>query len=314
MYFPYLRGKQYELLALRDLSQSIGSSEKISPIIEPVKKSTAPLERAIEALTKYLINFTIIINPSVGDFVNDNQGLISIINSTLGHYDNFQVGVIIDQSTDLTIIDGMLAKLNTKKALTLIHLDKHSDIESLIEWSKNQSIKFNIYHENIPTRRYRGLITAQTKVVLQDSFISRQKNSAYIEHQDEPFSEEHLYYKEDGNIGFSDYLTIGRDYTEGGFAPYAIAIHLTYINKKDESIRIRHFVSDSNSDTIDVAGKFGEALIKLMEFIDEKDIRTMAANEFRGYFNGQHYPGLGSLKKLSIKNHIELLIKLLSGK
>lgn len=37
MYFPYLRGKQFELLALREFANKNASNRKIIPIIEPVK-------------------------------------------------------------------------------------------------------------------------------------------------------------------------------------------------------------------------------------------------------------------------------------
>lgn len=40
MYFPYFRCKQFELLALRELSGRLGHSGKISPVPEPVKKSS----------------------------------------------------------------------------------------------------------------------------------------------------------------------------------------------------------------------------------------------------------------------------------
>ncbi len=36
MYFPYVRGRQYELLALRELASQNLLSAKIVPIIEPV--------------------------------------------------------------------------------------------------------------------------------------------------------------------------------------------------------------------------------------------------------------------------------------
>lgn len=39
MYFPYLRGRQYELLALRELVANNLISNKIIPIVEPVKLS-----------------------------------------------------------------------------------------------------------------------------------------------------------------------------------------------------------------------------------------------------------------------------------
>lgn len=39
MYFPYLKGKQFELIALRELSERMGESGSIHPVIEPVKST-----------------------------------------------------------------------------------------------------------------------------------------------------------------------------------------------------------------------------------------------------------------------------------
>lgn len=47
MYFPYLRGKQFELLALRSFSQSNQDCESIVPIIEPVKKTTIGFQDSV---------------------------------------------------------------------------------------------------------------------------------------------------------------------------------------------------------------------------------------------------------------------------
>lgn len=312
MYFPYLRCKQFELLALRELSQRLGSSGEVFPVLEPVKKSISTLERAIDALVGFNVNFTIIINPLVGDFISNYDPIINLINTKLSYYTNFQIGILINQFTSLERIDYLLGEITTSKSISIIHLARPNNIESLLQWSARQEIKYNFYSESVPIRRYRGLITADSKVILEDNFHAQPKNAAYIQNPDEFFSDEHLYYHDDGNIGFSDYLTVGSDYSESGFLPYAVAIHLTYINREDQTIRIRHFVSDSNRDTIDVAGKFGEALEKLMEFINEQNIQTEAANEFREHYRNQHYPGLGSLKKLSIKNHLELLLELLA--
>ena len=56
MYFPLIRGKQFELLALRDLSKQIANSTKISPIIEPVKEATAVIEKTLDILLTILIS------------------------------------------------------------------------------------------------------------------------------------------------------------------------------------------------------------------------------------------------------------------
>ena len=39
MYFPYLRGRQYELLALKELAQKELISNLIIPVVEPIKNN-----------------------------------------------------------------------------------------------------------------------------------------------------------------------------------------------------------------------------------------------------------------------------------
>ena len=95
--------------------------------------------------------------------------------------------------------------------------------------------------------------------------------------------------------------------------PFAVAIHLTYPDQ-NQKIRIGHFVSDSNDDRVDIAGKFAEALSKLIVFLKNyPDFKTSAILEFSDLYQKQHYPGLGTIKKLSIVNHIELIIQLLTN-
>lgn len=312
MYFPYLRCKQFELLALREIIPLVYSTNVISPVLEPVKASTSSFEKMLDAIVTYKMNFTIIINPIHGEFVGNSTGIIRMINTKLRNYQNYQFGVLLNQFSNLDAITALLDQLEHQRPLTLIHTARVNDIEALIQWCSAYQVKYNLYSENFPARRYRGIISPDSKVLLEDKFKPQIKNADYLHAPDEFFSDDHLYFEEDGFTGFGDFLTIGDDYAESGWLPYAIAIHFTYEHENGQ-VWIRHFVSDSNSDTTDVAGKFGEALEKLIEFIDEEQISTQAAEEFRELYRNGHYPGLGSLKKLSIKNHIELLYNLLSA-
>ncbi len=49
MYFPYLRGRQFELIALRELIDEGLIGDKIVPIIEPIKP-TATLVKTLKIL------------------------------------------------------------------------------------------------------------------------------------------------------------------------------------------------------------------------------------------------------------------------
>lgn len=312
MYFSYLRCKQFELLALKEIAPRLGNASLISPVLEPVKASTSAFERAMESLVGRDMNFTIIVNPVHGEFVADNTGIFEMINNKLQQYNNFQIGILLHGQANLPDITARLQLLASPRRLTLIHADRVNDIDELAAWREGKDIRYNLYGENFPVRRYRDIIAADTKVLLEDKFKPQVKNADYQNVPDEFFSDDYLYYEQDGFVGFGDYLTIGNDFTTTGRLPYAIAIHLTYVRDNGE-IWIRHFVSDSNTDTTDVAGKFGEALEKLIAFIDEQNIQTYAANEFRTLHQNGHYPGLGSLKKLSIMHHLELVHNLLNA-
>lgn len=67
MYQPYIRGKQFELIGIRELTTSVllPNKQKVSPIIEPVKNSST-LKTTLKELAGNDINFTVIANPQVG--------------------------------------------------------------------------------------------------------------------------------------------------------------------------------------------------------------------------------------------------------
>ena len=113
-------------------------------------------------------------------------------------------------------------------------------------------------------------------------------------------------------MGFADYSIIGKDYLESGFAPYAVAIHIVYFDENNK-LRVHHFVSDTNDDTSNTAGKFYEAVQKLTEWVEEKQIlQTESLRTFIEYYKNQTYPGLGSVKKLSLMHHLELIVNFLN--
>jgi hypothetical protein len=314
MYFPYLRGKQFELIALREIFQFLEEGNRISPIIEPVKETTVTLEKTLTSLISHNQNFNLILNPHVGD-IGEGRGVTEIIrikDSVIRGYTNFQPTILINEKTKISGIEKIVTA-NKLENLCIICNSVPVSEEEFFTFLEGNSIKHVLINDSISSKRFVREIKKRDlrKVSLTDPFKSLPRNSDYLDNIDEFFSDEHLYYKEEDYIGFGDYLSIGQDYTDTGFLPYAVVIHLTYTNSRKE-IRIRHFVSDSNSDTTDVAGKFAEALTKLIYFINDRAINTIACNEFREIYKNETYPGLGSIKKLSIKHHIELVKTLIS--
>jgi hypothetical protein len=312
MYFPYLRGKQFELIALRETTEILAEhSLKISPVIEPVKNSST-LKTTLKELKENDINFNIIVNPKLGDLTKSSKVILQIIKEELTDFSNYQPSIIVEDKTDIISLVELIKSYDLNfKGLTLIHNAIKSNISDLIkEISKAYPVINNIIYFQKTSRRYYREFDSSTLIGLEDFFISQNKNSLYLSIQDSQFSEEHLFFAKDGYKGFSDFLTIGDNYSETGFLPYAVAIHLSYIDDENK-IRVKHFVSDSNEDNSDIGGKFAQALTKLINWCDKTQNDSKAIKIFRELHQSGHFPGLGSIKKLSIMHHIELVIKLL---
>jgi hypothetical protein len=309
MYFPFLRGKQFELIALREISDFMGDNKsKVSPIIEPVKDSST-LKSTLKALATKDINFNVIINPTVGDLIDRPSQIIKILEEVLEHYSNFQAAIIIAETNNASNVLQLLKNSKLQcNGITFIHYATRESISKILEVvSTEHTIINNVIHFSKTGKRYYREFDAATRVSLDDYFSGQDRNSDYLQVPDSSFSEEHLYFKEDGYKGFADYLTIGEDYSDTGFLPRAVAIHLSYLTA-DNKIRIKHFVSDSNEDTTDIGGKFAEALTKLVDWVDANNRTSQAIEIFKELNRNGHFPGLGTLKKLSAMNHIELVV------
>lgn len=300
MYFPYLRGRQFELIALRELVEKGVLSSRITPIIEPVKLSST-LVKTIEAYGENSKQLAIITNPKVGSFSSDakeekNQKLKESLSASLKENNNILYMYLLRSSSKPE-------KFIAKHADSMGTICNDKDAIPVYETNFSETdVKFNLIPDESGFRRK----VRKNRVLLADKFNKQERNNDYIEIDDEPFSEDHLYYSEDGYVGFADYSVVGEEYNETGFAPYAVAIHIVYFDT-DESLRVKHFVSDSNDDISDPAGKFQEALSKLVEWNEEKKLDTVAMKEFEDLYRREAYPGLGTVKKLSIMHHLELI-------
>ncbi len=309
MYFPILRGRQFELLALRECVNKNVLSKQIIPIIEPVKVSST-YTKTVDAFTQSDRTIAIIRNPQVGSWVKDikkesnakiydqvkeqlkNSNIISSfyvtprLNESIDHARNFGIS-----------IDSLLLLCNNPECI--------ENYESVI--GENTPL-YNIIPDKGDFRRR----IRPNRVMCEDHFPKQTRNIDYSEINTEFFSSDHLYYADDGYKGFSDYSVVGEEYSETGFAPYAVAIHIVYFDDKNV-LRIAHFVSDSNDDISDPARKFAEAVGKLVEWNKTMHLDTIGIREFEAAYNNQTYPGLGVVKKYSIMHHLELMSRYLDG-
>lgn len=307
MYFPYLRGRLYDLLALQSLLEKIELNKNLIPIIEPVRLSTTLLN-TLELFIKKKHKICVVCNPEVGTFQEELESTNEKnVKNSKKFYELLKNHLIIK-----TCIIQEDCQIDIKKWELQLKLDRN-------EWyviyrnKNNYQIYLDLFNTNqpeitfIPDESFFRRKIKKDKVLLDDKFMKQKRNSDYENLNNEFFSEDHSFYKVDGYKGFADYSIIGKDYSDSGFAPYSVAIHMVYFNS-DGTLWVHHFVSDSNKNIKNPAKKFHEANTKLNKWIEaDKTSTTIATKEFvRIYMDGS-YPGLGIVKKLSLMHHIELI-------
>lgn len=303
MYFPYLRGRQYEMLALKELVQRRLISNLVLPIVEPIKV-TSTFNSAVNTFLDAGLNIAIIDNPNMGPLKRD------ILTSILRFDNEHVLPTVLMQDNSSEVIESLIATGKKTKELLVI-LNNRDYLEDYKKLFTSSAPRFTLFSDDRTIRR----AISSGKVMLDDKFIRQEKNSDYLNNEDEFFSDDHIFYREEGYSGFGDYSIIGNNYEEGGFAPKAVAIHIVYFDK-DKALRVHHFVSDSNDGIEDPAGKFYEAVTKLHRWYDslcDSEQKTFALSVLLDYQERGYYPGLPTIKKLSIMHHLELVNKFLCG-
>ncbi len=307
MYYPLLRARQFELIALRELAIERSTQGTIMPILEPIKEAQNNLNLVYRAFQEQNQQAFIIVNPSVGKLEGDGHHFLDYLSGKeeiflpAFHYRNN--GEFIQQGiTDYSLNNCMLICKNdidysSRDFISLVARDEVSTV-NLEDPGKNRSLH----------RYIRGL--HKTYIRLDDLFEKQARNSDFLQIEDHRFSEEHLYYEDEGFNGFSDYTVLPSEYTDGGSTPRAVVIHLTFLNGQNQ-IWIKHFTSDSNDSIANVQGKFAEAATKAVAYCREHNLTNSAIRELETYFDDEHYPGLGTIKKISIKNHLLIVAQYL---
>jgi hypothetical protein len=308
MYYPYFRGKQFELILLRDNAQFLADNN-IHPIIEPVKEDFTALTRAMKALHDNKVKSTLIVNPQVGESpVSEKQIIEELIEDALINFDSFSIGYLVQAGTNVDELLVLLKKFKNRQ-FSLIHYGFKEGKQLSVELEKYKNMNMHVFIEGYAQKLYQRHFKKEgiERILIRNGFKAQKKNSLYP--HTEHFSDLHITYKDEGVDGFGDYLIAGDEFKESGGPAYAVAIHLTYLNEEDD-MNIFHFISDQTDSPTDPGGKFLEALHKLVKEIKKPKpliFKSLACEEYLSLFEKKHYPGLGYVKKLSMQHHLELM-------
>ena len=306
MYFPYFRGKQYELVTIRETAELLARAGFV-PIIEPVKESLSGLERALDAVVDSNGSAVLVLNPKCGDLEGRSESISELFATKYIEHHTVLPGLILDEYTELLEIAPHIQRYPSER-IALIHAGFPEAALLADELEDRANVMTHVFLEDRASKLYRRRIRGGRRILIRDGFRRRVNR----EHpHSESFSDLHLTYDEESVDGFGDFLIVGDDFSETGGPAYAVAIHMTYIDSsQDEEMFVFHFVSERKDTPTDPAGKFGEALDKLVAEVNRNGtflFRTDAVEEFIELSLRGHFPGLGYVKKLSMKHHLETL-------
>ena len=312
MYFPYLRSKQFELIALREFSEQVLNVKHIAPIIEPVKSELAGLTMAMKTMFGNGMKFALILNPNDGDFKRTQKNILAEV-PELGRNTGKWIPAFLCQNNANEIRD-IIQKNNLNDVMIVFKNGIEIGIGGIMDLLHIQEVQYIVNGDPGSRKVMRRLGELNKNIIrLDNCFIGRQKNADFIDIPEEKFTEEHRYYDSEQFYGVSDYTALPKDFKDGGMLPTVLAIHLTYEKTiaDEPEIYVRHFVSDSNENQQNIQKKFFEAMVKVRTFYQNVE-RTGSVNELIQLLEEEKYPGLGVIKKLSIKNHIELMNRFFS--
>ncbi|WP_438036201.1 sce7725 family protein [Sorangium sp. So ce204] len=311
MYFPLLRGKLNELLALRELAPQLARHRRILPIIEPVN-ANATARLSLDRFAQESMRFMLLLNPRRGELANDTSAVQNgLIRQSLSEYDNYIPAMYVDASFAAKQLDWLNAAFGDV-GFALVYDGQPADPQLLERLAKHRSAVYHVFLDgNLPLDVCRRF-PAEKRVLVKDRFKRAEKNAKYP--ADDFFTDMHLLYPDDTYAGFGDYSIVGAEYLEDGGPAHAVALHHVYRNDNNGgNLHVRHFVSDRTDSPADIEGKFLEALTKLvgaLPLLGEFN-HTPTCDEYLGIHSSQQFKSLGYAKRMAIKHHLEVMLKVM---
>ena len=305
-YYPFLRGKQNELLALRNLASSIAKNGRVIPIIEPVNAN--PTTRiSIDRFIEESMPFMFICNPIHGKFKDNAKGLrTDLIEQTLIDYDNWTPSLYVDGQTAVLELEEFINMYGDDCPLALVYYGRPRRIP-VREMIEDNDFRWHVFMDHRVQRDYRKSVPNGSCVLVSDRFVRQPRNADYP--PKEFFSDLNTVAANPNRSHFGDFSIVGDHYTETGGAAHAVALHHVHYSKESRSLDISHFISDRIHTSADTPGKIIEALSHLVESLDTLQPNdTQASLEYRAMNETEQSRGLGYMKRLAIKHHLEIML------
>lgn len=318
MYYPYLYGRQSELLALRDVASLVVPDGRVVPVIEPVKENAATLaitiKRNLEPARQHMY---LVENPALGDFAKDSRARKRWYEQVepLFASDFVYPTFLCSKGTTLDELRDFVGRYRDRTIGIVLRSPSITDSDIAREVHSAGATRTFFLAGAAQQSTLRTLGRGRC-VRIEDRFPMQPRNADYG--GIEAFTDAHLTYARDGYAGFGDYTVLGGTYNEGGGPLGAAAIHLTFARKASREIFVEHFVSDTVDQNVrDNDLKYGEAVAKIPPATRRRSDTfglTAGVGRYLGAADGGKLPNPGMNKRWSIAHHVDLMSGFLAGR
>lgn len=314
MYFPFLYGKQSELLALRHILEQHQHVDSLVPVIEPVNSKASSLLACLNTFNTSGQPIAVIVNPDKHQ-LKDASDISAWREEILPKIDDLPSVLPTYKCTPVTTEANVDAFLNrfSGRQVALAYTSPALDDSEIRELGNNPDVQFHIVLNQKMPVALQGLLPRDKLVDIRDAFNKRSRNADYSGR--EFFTDRHVTFSGE-YVGFGDYTCIGAEFSASGGQPAAVAIHCVHKGPSNQ-VWIEHFVSDDKEiGKGNVAAKFFQAATKLANAVKERphEFGTNAALGKYIDFVGPapHFPGLPTNKMLQIQHHICFMLNALA--
>jgi hypothetical protein len=303
MYFPYLRGKQFELEALLEVSPAVYSNT--IPIIEPV---SIPRLKLYDRFATQNIPVILIINP----YHPQDKRLSSadvqkkIVDKDFATHPNLVLGFIVDTRYTIADLNSFLrSNPKLRKALIFRYNPLPTDLPVIQSSISSHPVEYIIFEDRKTNNSTRNAFNAHPhRVLITDGFQHQDRNADYP--ASSAFESNFNTWRTDGWFGIGDYLTIGDHFSATGGQVYVISLHIT--TQSPSGLLANHFSSTIHARVQGLsAPKFTQANGLLVASSAIAPLTSSGLSLYRDWHRRNHNPHLGAAKKASIMHHIELM-------
>jgi hypothetical protein len=305
MYFPVIRGKQFDVLALKHVVADLVKADNVRPIVEPVRDQWNNLT----AIVRAGLPLALIVNPQDGNYSPMRQGgspdPIPASGNALYAEPTVTSTLIITQSTVNAEVAAFVSSTPHRRAFLVDSVPRLRNPDPIATAVAAMPQWYAIHHSAVPPS---SQIAANVDV--QDHFNRADTNVNYP--FDEFYTDRHITILRDAKFEhFGDYLVQGEDYNDaGGGRARNVALHHVYMNgPKQSELRVRHYVSAQHPD---IATMWHDALSQLVADLPNLAAlsplnETKTCDEYRALLASAGYPGLGKMKEYAFRHQLLLM-------